>query len=225
MNKVTTLHVSGIVFNIEEEGYFKLRDYLDLTKRSFSGTEGGTEIYNDIEARVAEIFNERIGHRKEVILLQDVEDMIVMMGKPEEFSPERESTTHPQLPAHALKKRLFRDLDDKIVAGVCSGLGAYFDINPIWFRLIFGFTILSFGSGLLLYFLLWVCMPKASTSAQKLEMHHQPVNLVSLKKAVVEKLNSSTSTSQSDWRKIFKDKKVQLIILALLIICALWIWN
>jgi phage shock protein PspC (stress-responsive transcriptional regulator) len=222
MNKVVTFHVSRIVFQIEEDAFQKLKSYLDATKLHFSKMESGSEVYEDIEARIAEIFSERITSSKQVITNKDVDEMISMMGKPEEF---QESTSAnatnqevpPPLPSQ--RSRLYRDPDNRVIGGVCSGLAAYFNIDPVWLRIAFAVSFLCFGCGFLLYLILFFCMPKARTAAQKLEMHQQTFNLFNIEQAL------KKGMSQSGWKfrdphdktnQTFRNKPNRNLILALI---------
>src|SRR5438552_3475683 len=126
MNKTVTINLSGIVFHIDENAFELLRKYLDTLKLHFSGTQGREEIIADIENRMAEMFSEKAGDAKNVIMLADVQSVIDMMGRPEQVAGEEETASQPGSSHYGpLRKRLFRNSDDKILGGVCSGIGAY----------------------------------------------------------------------------------------------------
>lgn len=189
MNRTITMNLSGIIFHIEEDAYEKLNKYLSTIKGYFSATEGRDEIMGDIESRIAEMLQEKVSQAKQAVLLADVESVIAIMGKPEDFATDnepKEAQPKQETPYEARYRRLFRDPDDKILGGVCSGIANYFDIDPIWIRAAFAIALFVFGSGVLLYIVLWVIMPLAKTTAEKLQMRGEKVDINNIGKAVHE---------------------------------------
>ncbi len=197
MNRTITMNLSGIVFHIEEDAYDKLNKYLSTIKGYFKNSEGCDEIMSDIEARIAEMLQGKVSSIKQAVLMADVESMIAVMGKPEDFAGDNESTktdTNSKQESSANKdedsssrrRRVFRDPDDKILAGVCSGIASYFGFDPIWLRAAFAISFFVFGSGLLLYIILIIIIPKAKTTAEKLEMRGEKVDINNIGKAVNE---------------------------------------
>jgi phage shock protein PspC (stress-responsive transcriptional regulator) len=191
MKKTVTVNLAGQVFHIDEDAFDALSAYLRAIKGMYSIEEGGDEILADIEARIAEIFLSNLKvSGKTVISITEVDGIIKMLGKPEEIESEAESTSekkseHTRTDAYAkAEKRLYRDTDDTIVAGVCSGLSNYFGISdPVWIRLLFVFLVIGgVGGGFLVYIILWIVVPEALTSAQKLQMRGEPVNLENIEK-------------------------------------------
>jgi phage shock protein PspC (stress-responsive transcriptional regulator) len=202
MNKTVTINISGIVFHIDETAYDKLKQYLSAIRSYFEHTEGKEEIMMDIESRIAEIFTTRFAKTRQVVLLSDVDAMIGIMGNPEEFGAEaeepnaqqqnksRESNQREFKSSTGRSRRIFRDPDDKILGGVCSGLGTYFNVDPLWFRLAFAGAFFLAGTGFLFYILLWIVIPEAKTTAEKLEMKGEPVNINNIEKNIKEELDS-----------------------------------
>lgn len=192
MNKTVTINISGIIFNIDEVAYNKLHQYLETIKSYFKNTQGTDEIMTDIEARIAEMFQEKITAKNQVISIKDVDEVIAIMGQPEDYLDvdfEEEKTTQEsnyQYTSESKRKKLYRDPDQRVAGGVCSGIGHYFDVDPIIFRAIFVIAFLGFGSGLLLYIILWIIMPEARTTAEKLEMKGESVTIDNIKKKVEE---------------------------------------
>lgn len=188
MNKTVTINISGIIFHIDEDAFEKLSKYLGTIRSYLKDSDGCDEIMTDIESRIAEMLQEKVSATKQVVLMNDVDHVISVMGKPEEFAlgeselfHTEEKTIRDKEPA---KKRVFRDPDDKVLGGVCSGIGAYFGIDPVWLRLAFALVFFVWGTGLLVYILLWIIIPKAVTSAQKLEMRGESVNIDNIKKTI-----------------------------------------
>jgi phage shock protein PspC (stress-responsive transcriptional regulator) len=191
MNKTLTINISGIIFHIEEDAYNKLGSYLNAIKNYFAGTEGGAEILSDIEARIAEFLQGKTGPAKQVILMPDVQNVIETLGQPEQFAehePEtnefagrqQQSTTEP------VKKRLFRDPDNKAIGGVCSGIAAYFDVDIVWVRLATFLLIFFGGMSLWIYLILWFVIPQAKTTSEKLAMKGEKIDINNISKTVKE---------------------------------------
>ncbi len=188
MNKTVNVNIGGIVFHIDENAYERFKQYLESIRSHFSSSEGRDEIMQDIESRIAEMFQERIRDNKQVINILDVEEVTRRMGKPEQFGDEETKESKEQMPKEKIHKRLFRNPDDKLMGGVCSGLSAYFDIDPVWIRLILAFAILYYGTGFMLYLILWIVIPKAITTADKLQMKGEPITVGNIEKNVQEEM-------------------------------------
>ncbi len=193
MNKTVTINISGLIFHIEEDAYDKLGNYLRTVRSRFSEEDGRDDIMADIESRIAEILNERVGPSKQVVLMADVDHVISLMGEPEVISEKddkkenSDNTDDFHFDDHRGKrKRLYRDTDDKVIGGVCSGMGYYFDLDPLWIRLGFALIFFAFGTGILFYILLLIIIPKAETTAEKLEMRREPVDVNNISKSVKE---------------------------------------
>jgi phage shock protein PspC (stress-responsive transcriptional regulator) len=186
MKKTFTINISGLIFHINDDAFEKLNHYLATISGYFKGTTGHEEIISDIEARIAEMFKAKITANKQVITMEDVDEVIAVMGKPEDFLDEGLATeaVPPYERSTTTRKRLFRDVDERVLGGVCAGLTAYFGINDtIWIRLAFVASVfLGIGSGLIIYIILWIIMPPARTAAEKLEMKGEPVNISNLHK-------------------------------------------
>lgn len=196
MKKTLTANISGTVFHIEEDAFEKLHRYLGIIRGQFTGTEGRDEIMADIEARIAELFQERLDGKRQVVSVDDVEHVISIMGQPEDYmdsSSEGENKANP-LPGNdpnwtysggRKHRRLMRDTEDKWVGGVLSGVAAYFGFDPLILRLIY-IALLFMGVGVLVYIILWIVVPPAETAADRLEMRGEPVTVDNLKKVFEE---------------------------------------
>lgn len=217
MNKTVTINISGIIFHIEEDAYERLQVYLTTIRNRFSSEEGRDEIMMDIESRIAEILGERVGPSKQVVLMADVEHVISLMGEPEaiaegedktekkETKEETASATEEEPQSNGRRRRIFRDTDDKIIGGVCSGLGYYFDIDPVWIRGGFAVSFFVFGSGFLFYLLLMIIIPKAETTAEKLEMRREPVDVNNISKTIKEEFEGFKKRAE-DFGKEAKER-------------------
>lgn len=193
MNKTVNINLGGLPFILDEPAYNKLHTYLQALQRSFAATEGEghVEIMADIEARVAEILTMKLGNSKQIVTVADIDEVISIMGKPEDLGAEtNEQGTTDSTGSSSFRtdfrRRIYRDEDNATVGGVCSGLGAYFDIDPVWIRIAFAIAILVFGSGVMLYIVLWAVIPAAKTPAQKLEMRGDNYDLNNIKRSFKE---------------------------------------
>lgn len=188
MNKTLTVNIAGSVFHIEENAFVKLDIYLKTIKANFP-LEERDEILHDIELRIAELFLEELNFSKEVITLKDVERVIHIMGTPDDYNLQQEYDKSDQT-NHVRAKKLFRDTQNKVLGGVLSGLGHYFNIDVIWLRIIFVILVLFFGTGVLLYILLWILIPAAKTTSQILEMQGQPINVNTIENSVKKNIDN-----------------------------------
>jgi phage shock protein PspC (stress-responsive transcriptional regulator) len=189
MKKTFTVNLGRTVFSIDEDAYELLRLYLDKIESYFAGNADKVDIMNDIEARIAELLN-REGHSlTRSVTLVEIEEVIRVMGKPEEFADSPDDKSGSPNQGNRTRRRIFRDVDRRILGGVCSGISAYLSIDVIWIRIIFVILALMAFSGVLVYILLWVVVPPAVTTAQKLEMRGEPVNINNIGRAVRDEFN------------------------------------
>ncbi len=187
MKKAIKINLSGIIFHIDEDAYDRLKKYLDAISSYFSDQEESKEIINDIEARIAELFEEKKTKEEDVVNIDMVNEVIEIMGNPEDIADTGEEIPGDQKYSRSSRtknKRLYRDPDNSVISGVCGGLAAYFNIDPVIFRLLFVFVFFFGGASLLLYVILWIVLPKAETAAQKLEMRGEAVNVSNIEKKV-----------------------------------------
>lgn len=192
MKKTLTVNISGIVFHIDEDAYRVLNDYLESINSHFSRTKGGDEIASDIEARIAEMLRDRIGDDRQVITIDDIEEIIQVIGQPSEFGEEFSEDQQQGQQARSAQstKRLYRDPEHSVLGGVCGGLGAYFHTDPVWFRVAFVLlSIIGIGTPLLVYVILWVVVPEAKTAAERLEMKGEKVNISNIESSIKEEIN------------------------------------
>ena len=168
MDKTININLAGTLFQIDEEAFRILRDYLQAINNRFGNVQGGNETIEDIESRIAEIFQSQKGLAG-VIDRENVDTMISIIGKPEDFDHNEPETAAPVYTSQ--KRRMHRNPDDTIIGGVCSGIAAYLDSDPVLFRILFVLFTAFFGVGFLLYIALWIALPAAKTDAQKREMY------------------------------------------------------
>jgi len=189
MNKTVNINLAGIFFHIDEDAYLKLQRYLESIKRSFTDSQGRSEIISDIEARIAELFTERVKHDKQVIGIKEVDEVIAIMGQPEDYLVDDEifedEPQHTSYKNSGPSKKLFRDTDNSYISGVSSGLGHYLGIGAEWVRFLWMvLTILSGGTFIIIYILFWILVPAATTTAEKIMMTGEPVNISNIEKKI-----------------------------------------
>ncbi len=191
MKKTVRININGLIFNLDEDAYLKLNKYLDAIRRMFRNPSEANEVVSDVESRIAELFQQRVSNRKEVINITDIESIIEIMGKPNDYGEYIEDTTE-QVENNENKsnfsfkssRRFYRDPDKKVLSGVAAGLGAYLGIDPVIIRVFFIIITMIYGASMFIYILLWIIIPEAKTTTQKLEMRGEPVNLGNIEKTI-----------------------------------------
>ncbi len=221
MKKTFTINISGSIFHIDDDAFEKLQRYLHMLNRHFGVAVEGQEILQDIEARIAELFIEKTTNKAEVITDVMVDEVIARMGKPEDFMELGEEESIPGKPDEGsskdqrLRRRLYRDADSRVLGGVCSGMGAYFNIDVVIFRILFVIALFISGAGFLVYIVLWIVVPKAKTTAQKLEMKGKEATVFNIEKTIredvtevgdnINRFKSSADSDGSSRREHFGD--------------------
>ncbi len=205
MNKTININLGGVFFHIDEQAFIRLRHYLDAINNSLSDDpEGKEEIIKDIEQRISELLSEKITEEREVINEANIDEVIAVMGQPEDYIYDdelfNESTTTKK--SH---KKLYRDGQDKILGGVSSGLGHYLGIDTAWVRILWIVLTLVFLSGILAYIILWIILPEATTTAEVLEMTGQPVNIDNIEKKIKEGYSKVRDADYSNVKSGFQD--------------------
>lgn len=170
MRKIIDVNIGKVNFVIEDDAYFRLKDYLNLFEQTLKNEQDVHEVMEDVENRIAEIFIREKKYPEQVIDVKMVQNVIDILGDIE-MSQSGSKTYESEKEFEHGEKRLMRNLDDKMIGGVCSGLAAYFDIDTTLMRILFVLSLfLSVGTTSFIYLILWFVMPKAITVAQKLQM-------------------------------------------------------
>lgn len=204
MKKNITINLCGRLFQIDEDAYEMLQEYIESLRSSFGKQEGCDEIVNDIEARIAELFAELNQQGVEAITIDHVKDIITRIGKPEELT-DNEGTDSGRKDGHKYEsfrsaaqdicdnvrartagKKLYRNPNDKMVAGVLSGLAAYTNSDAVWWRLLTVLLVLFYGVGIIAYIVMAIVVPEAKTPEQLLQMEGKEVTPQNLADVVVE---------------------------------------
>lgn len=184
MEKIININLGNYTITIEEPAYLLLQGYLENLKIHFIKTEGQQDIINDIESRMGELLYQKISVSHPAINTNDIEEIISIMGEPVDMGAEEKKESRQNFNSYRRTRRIFRDPDHRKVGGVCAGIGAYFGLDPLWLRLVFVFSLLFLGGGLLLYIILWIVIPEAQTTSEKLEMHGEPVDINSISQKI-----------------------------------------
>ncbi len=195
MNKTIIININGTVFHIEEDAYEILKNYMTEVKRYFMNSADSLEITTDIENRIAEMFTDILARdSKQALVEQDVRFVIEQMGSIQDFATADEDAPVDAQNPYEFKgtgsRKLFRDPDDHLLGGVCAGIANYFDFGVTWVRLAFALGFVFFGTGLLLYIILWLVVPKAVTRADRMAMKGQKLTLEGFKRNFEEELGS-----------------------------------
>ena len=193
MKKTFTINISGSVFHIEEDAFEKLQNYLVLLNRYFGNQPAGQEILQDIESRIAELLQEKQREGHEAVTADWVDEVIQRMGNPEDFMEQDQA----QLNANAgdavknekIKKRMYRDGENRVLGGVCSGMSAYFNIDPVFLRILFVLLVfVGVGVSAIVYLILWIVVPEARTTTQRLEMRGEEATITNIQKTFQEEV-------------------------------------
>lgn len=206
MNKTVNINLGGMFFHIDEDAYLKLTRYFDAIKRSLNNSSGQDEIIKDIEMRVSELLTEKQKSEKHVVGLKDVDEVIAVMGQPEDYIIDEEEKSNQSFNNYSGRshKKLYRDKENGMIGGVATGLAHYFGIDAVWIKIVFLiFVFAGFGTGILAYFVLWVVTPEAITTSEKLEMTGEPVTISNIEKKVREEIDSlSDKFKNADYDKM-----------------------
>lgn len=192
MKKTFTINISGRVFHIEEDAFEKLGDYLKKLSSYFEKQPAGQEILLDIEARIAELLQQKMTEGQEAVTDEWVDELIHRMGNPEDFMDVEDRSAEKSEPEPKKKKaskRLYRDGESRVLGGVCSGLGVYFNIDPVILRIAFALLFfVGIGVSALVYLVLWIAVPKARTTAQRLEMRGEEATITNIQRTLQEEV-------------------------------------
>lgn len=211
MKKTVSVNIKGMNFLIEEDAYELLQDYMNRLSHGLRHEKDSKEIIEDIEMRIAELCTSRLNEKKQVIEIEDIQLILDTLGDPSQYLDEEESDFHSSEQTVDQKstqkgneRRLFRDVENAKIAGVCSGISNYFGIDVTIIRLIFLIMFFFGGFGFPLYFILWIVVPKAKSTIEKLRMRGKPITVDSVKEEVenaAKRFEGETKTFAKRFRK------------------------
>lgn len=185
MKRTVSVNIKGINFMIEEGGYESLQSYMKKLESILENQDGNNEIIEDVELRIAEICSAKISGSKTVIEAKDIDEILTQLGDPSSYiDEENEISQGKPYDSQPTEKRLFRDVDNGMIGGVCQGMSNYFNLDIIVMRGIFLFILLFAGFGIPLYLILWIVIPKAESSIDRLRMKGKPITVESVREEV-----------------------------------------
>lgn len=208
MKKTISIHLMGVNFLVEEGAYELLENYLKRLKNSFQHSKDQQEICDDVESRIAELASEKISDRKHVVTFDEMKAILDTLGNPEDFEgsmdpgDEKNYEKSEFQSASRKSRRLFRDGENKSIAGVCSGLAAYFDIDVVYIRIAFVIFFLLGGFIVPVYLVLWIAVPQAKTNVERLQMQGKPINIENLKEEVKDAANNFKKSAKNFEKEI-----------------------
>ena len=193
MEKTIIINIGNTIIHIEESAYELLKAYLNEVKQHFANHADDLEIVTDIENRIAELLFEQLEEQKnQVVDTANVNFVIAQMGRVQDFDTAEEGEEEPVVNTayqyQITDKKLYRDMDERVIAGVCAGIAHYLNFEARWIRIAAILSVFIGGSGLLVYALLWIIMPKAKSRIEKMEMKGEPANLQGFQKNLDEEL-------------------------------------
>jgi phage shock protein PspC (stress-responsive transcriptional regulator) len=199
MKKALQISIARTLFTIEEDAYARLESYLTSVKKHFESTPGSTEIIADIESRIAE---QLLEGKEKIVTIEQIETILASMGRVEDFDDDTQSSDTPKSAPSLAGKKLYRDTDHAMIAGVCAGIAAYMGWEALWVRLAFVLFTLFNGVGIVLYIILWVIVPAAKTASQKLEMTGSPITIETLSETVRERIDEIKKDERGTFARI-----------------------
>lgn len=202
MKKTYNINICGVGFTIDDDAFTLLDDYLETLRHAFAATPDGSELMRDIEGRVAELLCDRLGGRESIITAEEVKEVIARIGQAEQFreideetiisenqeekvkvEEEFRATPPPYIPP--LKRKLFRDPNNRLIGGVCSGLAAYLNVDATWVRLAtVALCFLSLSAIAIIYVILWIVVPEAETPLQQMQMRGEQATMENIARTV-----------------------------------------
>ncbi len=205
MKKTTNIHIKGVAFIMEEDAFQLLDNYLLRLRKNLGDQQGAEEIVEDIELRIAELLNEKTKSGLNVIEERHVSEVIAILGDPNEYAindfdnvqpTEKEEIKSPNAAEEPMRRSLFRDKENGWIGGVCAGLATYLNINVTLIRLALILFVMMGGSGILIYLIMWVIIPKPKTTLDYLRMKGKPINLESIKEQFSASTNQFTQNAK-----------------------------
>ncbi len=214
MKKTININLGGYPFIIDDDAYRKLENYLDTIRRHFSYSEGCDEIMEDIEIRMSELLESKL-KTHQIITTKNIDAVIETLGKPQDFGAEAiENDFQKEEPKtehyeYRTGKKLYRDIDRKVLGGVVAGFASYFGISNLFIFRIIILLFMTSGLPLFVYLVLWMVLPAAETVSEKLEMQGKPVNVSNIARKVEQEI-SDLGKIISDIGRDFKNRKNQV---------------
>lgn len=201
MKKTLDVNISGYIYHIDQDAYDKLLSYFNKLEKHYGDNEEAKEIVRDIEQRFSELLNEKKTNDNMVFSMGDIEELISILGTPEDLFEEETETTNEY--KYKATKKLYRDNDKRIIGGVASGISAYLGLPVILVRTLWVILILmGYGFPSLIYIVMWIAVPKAITPSQKLEMKGEAINVDNIEKTIKKEYQDVKSNMEKNSPKL-----------------------
>ena len=204
MNTTVNINLGGSPFCIDQTAYEILQSYLQSVERNLSSDTDKKDVMDDIEHRIAELFAElQKKQHQSVITAEMVQIVINQMGKPDDFKDDEQNesfgTKSVNYAKNLFSKHLYRDTDNQVIAGVCSGLAAWLGISAVWVRLAFVLCLIFWGITAVVYIILWLIIPEARTAAQRLELQGKEVTVEKIEEEVRNQKDKTSSSGLTNF--------------------------
>jgi phage shock protein PspC (stress-responsive transcriptional regulator) len=196
MKKNFSVNIGGRVFNIDDDAYERLNGYLTSLRTFFAADQGREEIIADIESRIAELLEMKKTQGFSIITIGHINEVISGMGEPDQLGG-MDTDEQKSEPRYKTSGKLFRDPDNRQIGGVAAGIAAWFGINPIWMRILFVAFTFIYGIGAIFYAILWLILPQARTTSERLEMQREIINIGTLRKEITSAGSGLKNTGNS----------------------------
>ena len=204
MKKTQTANIGGMAFILDEDAFLALSKYLESIEKKYHDRDEKAEIIEDIEMRIAELFKSELKHSSQVITMREVEKVMNIMGDPIDFDATSYSESKSQSESSRSNKRFYRDPENRMLGGVCSGLGDYFNVDPVLVRILFLIAFFGLGIGLLVYIALWILTPEAEVSIKKNDKNNEPGYKQKMEKFVKTEYNQV----KNNWKRRFNKASI-----------------
>ncbi len=184
MKKTINSAIGGCSFTIDKDAYNALDEYLKRFESYLKSSGGRIDVLDELEVRIADMLKAKLGGRQ-VVDLQMASEVIASLGYPEGYSdvdeqgegapnPGNESYNYSETYEERPIRKLFRDPDDKKIAGVCSGLALFLGVDVTLIRIIFLIALICGSAGFWIYLVIWIAAPEAYTASEKCELRGIP---------------------------------------------------
>jgi phage shock protein PspC (stress-responsive transcriptional regulator) len=211
MKKTVSINIKGMNFMIEEDAYELLHDYMNRLEKSLQGQKGSKDIVEDIELRIAELCQQNISDKKQVVEKEDIELILKTLGEPEDYIEDDSENSgyseFQQSESSKSQKHLYRDIYNAKIAGICAGLSNYFHTDVLVIRILFLVFLFIGGFGLPLYIILWIVIPKTSSTIDRLKMRGKAITVDNVKDEIEQAAARINSSSKSFSDRIRNDKE------------------
>lgn len=181
MKKTLNVAIGGCSFILEEDAYLEISTYLDKFRTGLNESRGSNDVMDELEGRIADLLKEKLRGR-EVVSYVMVQEIIDMLGYPEGFDNRKYEENKSQCNDEKPIRRLFRDPDDRKIAGVCSGVALYLGVDVVVIRIIFLVALICGFAGFWIYLVIWIAAPEAKTATEKCELRGIPANAENIQK-------------------------------------------